>query len=393
MDAVTRVLTAINHEEPDRVPACESDFSAASIIKHYLGPNASSYGAVGYLRNLYKIPFISAIMRMMMSRTSTGASPFKSMLNLYREVKLDLFPAFFEMQPWKFIKGGFIDNFGKINKVEDYPGDDSQIVGYHGGIFKTIEDYENFPGHPDPNSSGFLKSFLALRRYQEEKIENKVFAIPAICGLMESTWEGFGIEIFSKIIAKPKVAQKLFDRRGKSAVQLASIYAENDAKAVWVYDDYGYKGGLFMSPRNYRKYVIPWIKKICQATHKHGCKLILHSCGDIEPIFGDLIEAGVDAFNPIEATTANPEYDIFKLNERFGDKTTFIGNIAPQMLSTGTQEEIKDYSMKLIRELAPGGGFIFSSGHSINPAIPLENFQLLLKIREKYGFYPINVPQ
>jgi uroporphyrinogen decarboxylase len=49
--------------------------------------------------------------------------------------------------------------------------------------------------------------------------------------------------------------------------------------------------------------------------------------------------------------------------------------------------------MKLIRELAPGGGFIFASGHSINPAIPLEHFQLLLEIREKYGYYPINVPE
>ena len=49
------------------------------------------------------------------------------------------------------------------------------------------------------------------------------------------------------------------------------------------------------------------------------------------------------------------EYNIFKLNERFGDKTTFIGNIAPQMLATGTKEEIENYSKKLIRELAPGG--------------------------------------
>jgi uroporphyrinogen decarboxylase len=209
---------------------------------------------------------------------------------------------------------------------------------------------------------------------------------------MEATWEGFGIEMFSRILAKPKQAKKLFDDRGKCTLELTKIYAENEAKAIWVYDDYGYKTGMFMSPQNYRKYVIPWMKQICEAAHKRDCKLILHSCGDIEPIFGDLVDAGVDAFNPLEATTANPEYDIFKLNNRFGDKTTFIGNIAPQMLSTGTNEEIRDYSKKLIRELAPGGGFIFASGHSINPAVPLEHFQILLDVREKYGYYPINVP-
>jgi uroporphyrinogen decarboxylase len=61
------------------------------------------------------------------------------------------------------------------------------------------------------------------------------------------------------------------------------------------------------------------------------------------------------------------------------------------MLATGSKQEIEEYAKKLIRELAPGGGFIFASGHSINPAIPLENFQILLTIREKYGYYPINV--
>ena len=393
MDAVTRVIKTIEHQEPDRVPACESDFSNATIIKHYLGPKAGTYGGLNALGKLYLIPFISRLMKMVMSHTAAGAATFKPMANLFHKINLDLFPAFIGLRPWKFIKGGFVDNFGRINKIETFPGDSSKIVGYHGGIFKNMEDYENFPGHPDPNDPYFLKNYLDLKRYQEEELNNEVFIVPGIYGLMEATWEGFGIEIFSRILAKPKLAEKIFNERGKLALELTKIFAENDAKAVWVFDDYGYKTGMFMSPQNYRRYVIPWIKRICKAAHKRDCKLILHSCGDIEPIFGDLVKAGVDAFNPIESTTANPEYNIFKLNERFGDKTTFIGNIAPQMLATGTKEEIENYSKKLIRELAPGGGFIFASGHSINPAIPLEHFQLLLKVREKYGYYPVNVPE
>ena len=62
------------------------------------------------------------------------------------------------------------------------------------------------------------------------------------------------------------------------------------------------------------------------------------------------------------------------------------------MLATGTIAEIEEYSKKLIRELAPGGGYIFSSGHSINPAVTLDRWQAVLNIREKYGNYPINVP-
>jgi uroporphyrinogen-III decarboxylase len=62
------------------------------------------------------------------------------------------------------------------------------------------------------------------------------------------------------------------------------------------------------------------------------------------------------------------------------------------MLSNGSITEIEDYCRKLIRELALGGGYIFSSGHSINPAVTLDRWQAVLRIREKYGNYPIKIP-
>ncbi len=94
----------------------------------------------------------------------------------------------------------------------------------------------------------------------------------------------------------------------------------------------------------------------------------------------------------IEPTTANSEYDIFKLNQKYGDQITFCGNLSPQMLTTGEIPEIETYAKKLIRELAPGGGYIFSSGHSINPAVTLDRFEAMLNIKRKYGKYPIKVP-
>ena len=156
-------------------------------------------------------------------------------------------------------------------------------------------------------------------------------------------------------------------------------------------DDYGYKGGPFMSPLNYRKYVFPWLKRICDTAHKGGLKFILHSCGDIEKIFEDIIKCGVDAVHPIEPTTANPEYDIFKLNEKYGDKITFVGNVSPQDLSDKNPEIIRDYTKRLLKEVAPGGGLILSSGHSINPAIKLENFLAMRETLSKYGKYPIQI--
>ncbi|MFX1445315.1 MAG: uroporphyrinogen decarboxylase family protein, partial [Promethearchaeota archaeon] len=140
------------------------------------------------------------------------------------------------------------------------------------------------------------------------------------------------------------------------------------------------------------KFVFPWIKQICDAAHKRDCKILLHSDGDLMEIFEDIVESGVDVLHPIESTTANPEYDIFKLNEKYGDKISFYGNLSPIMLAMGEISEIESYAKSLIRELAPGGGYIFSSGHSINPAVTLDRFEAMQDIRRKYGNYPINVP-
>jgi uroporphyrinogen decarboxylase len=109
-------------------------------------------------------------------------------------------------------------------------------------------------------------------------------------------------------------------------------------------------------------------------------------------IFEDIMKCGVDALNPIEPTTANPDYDIFKLAEKYKDKITFVGNISPVMLAVGTVSEIEEYSKRLIRELAPGGGYILSSGHSINPAITVDRWEAVMRVREKYGSYPIQIP-
>ncbi|MHA2087577.1 MAG: uroporphyrinogen decarboxylase family protein, partial [Promethearchaeota archaeon] len=288
---------------------------------------------------------------------------------------------------------GLIDEYGRIMKQVVYTakdGTDTVINEYFGGYFKDFDDYESWE-KPDPYWEARLINFRAGKEIQEE-MNNEVISVPSLGAMMECSWEGFGLENFSRILAKPKQARKVFEDRGKFTLELVKILAENDAEVVLLWDDYGYKNGLFMSPKNYRAYVFPWLKRICNIAHKRDCKVVLHSDGDLSEIFEDIIDCGVDALNPIEPTTANPEFDIFKLNKKYGDKITFIGNLSPVLLATGEIEEIKAYAKRLIREIAPGGGYIFSSGHSINPAVTVENFEAMYNIKRKFGRYPINVP-
>ena len=360
MDAQERVLTSVNHKEPDKVPAFESAFVNNTIVAHYGCDPRRAGGYKGYYE-------------------------------FSRRVGIDLVLSFVSLYPKTLIKGGkgFIDEYGRIMKMEPYK-DGTQIMAYQGGSFKTFEDYESFK-RPDPNLKARMDNFLLGTKVQKQ-MKNEVFSIPATGSLMECTWEGFGLENFSRLLARPKQVKKVFDDRGKFTLEMVKILAENDPKMILLWDDYGFKNGLFMAPRNYRKYVFPWVTRICNAAHKQDCKIMLHSDGDLMEIFEDIIKCGVDVINPIESTTANPEYDIFKLNQKYVDKLTFAGNLSPVMLALGEISEIEAYAKRLIRELAPGGGYIFSSGHSINPAVTVDRFEAMQNVRRKYGTYPINVP-
>ena len=381
MDAPERVLKAVNHEEPDRVPVFETAITNNTLYAHY-----------GI--KLKKTPKVRKIPDSWVRKGAENKKILRlgheKLYKFYRNAGIDLVPSLSSLFPRKFLKGRSIDEYGRIMKNEVYEKDGTTIGGYVGGAFKNFEDYESWEPL-DPHWVARTHTLEVAREIQAE-MNNEIFAIPSTGALMECSWEGFGLEQFSRILAKPKQAKRVFDDRGEFTLELVKILAERDAQMILLWDDYGYKMGLFMSPRMYRKYVFPWIKRICDAAHKHDCKIMLHSDGDLTQIFEDIINCGVDVLNPIEPTTANPEYDIFKLHEKYGDKITFCGNVSPIMLAMGEISEIEAYSKKLIRELAPGGGYIFSSGHSINPAISVDRFEAMQNVRRKYGAYPINVP-
>ncbi len=320
-----------------------------------------------------------------------GAGGYKLSYDFLRLVGIDLVLSYVGLFPRKFLKRGkgFIDEYGRIMKFEPYK-DDTQIMAYHGGYFKSFEDYESWE-QPDPNLNTRLAQFIEGRKIQKE-MNDEVFSIPATGSLMECTWEGFGLETFSRLLSKQKEIKKVFDDRGSFTLELVKILIEKDAQMILLWDDYGFKNGLFMKPSLYQKYIFPWIKRICDYAHKNDSKIFLHSDGDLLEIFEDIINCGVDVINPVESTTANPEYDIFKLNKKYGDRITFSGNLSPILLALGEISEIESYAKRLLRELAPGGGYIFGSGHSINPAVTLDRFEAMQSIKRKYGNYPINVP-
>ncbi|NHJ25306.1 MAG: hypothetical protein EAX89_12065 [Candidatus Lokiarchaeota archaeon] len=390
MDAKERVLKAVNHEEPDQVPSFEVSIDNLKIYTHF-GLKYGYQGNGDLLKKTYDLlKGDTKFLKKFIDKSSKVSDTLTPAIELYMKAGIDLCPIYITSLPVFYEREGIIDDYGRRMHFKKNPADNMDILYYMGGTFNTIEDFEQFPpmNPDDPKRETIFKNAKQI----EEKFKGKIYTIPSIGGIMEGTWQCFGLDKFSKFFARPKILRQIFDNRGKFAVEiLKRIIDWGEDGMIFMGDDYGFKNGLLMSPRYYEQYILPWLKRMCDIAHKAGVKFFLHSCGDILDIFESIIECGVDLIHPIEPTTANPNYDIFKLHQKYGDHITFVGNVSPQDLADQSHKVIERYVKKLIKNLAPGGGFILSSGHSINPAIKLENFLVMHETLKKYGKYPIQI--
>ncbi|MEM2633634.1 MAG: uroporphyrinogen decarboxylase family protein [Nitrososphaerota archaeon] len=119
---------------------------------------------------------------------------------------------------------------------------------------------------------------------------------------------------------------------------------------------------------------------------KANVYLLSYSCGSIYKFIPDLIEMGVDALNPIQVSAK--DMDTKKLKEEFGEKITFWGGgcNTQHILPHGSPEDVINEVKKRIKDLAPGGGFVFTQVHNIQADVPPENIVAMFETVKKYGF-------
>ena len=144
-------------------------------------------------------------------------------------------------------------------------------------------------------------------------------------------------------------------------------------------DDLGMQTGPQMSPAMYREFFKPRHAAMWQrAKQLADVKVMLHSCGDIGALLPDLIEAGLDAVNPVQITCSGMEPR--RLKAEFGRDITFWGGGCDtrEVLPRGTPQEVADHVRRQVEILAPGGGFVFQQVHNILADVPPENVIAML---------------
>jgi hypothetical protein len=149
--------------------------------------------------------------------------------------------------------------------------------------------------------------------------------------------------------------------------------------------DFGTQGGPFISPKAYRELFKPFHKTVNDWVHRRTpWKTFIHSCGSVSAFIPDFIEAGFDILNPVQTTAANMEARMLK--ERFGDRVTFWGGgvDTQKTLPFGTPEAVRREVQERMAIFGRGGGFIFNTVHNIQARVPVDNLLALFEAVNEY---------
>lgn len=227
-----------------------------------------------------------------------------------------------------------------------------------------------------------------LRREYETLLANESdnFVLAGIgFSVFERLWSLCGMEnalIF--MLDRPDFVHDLLERICDFNLKIIAIANEYPFDGFYFGDDWGQQRGLIMGPKLWRTFVKPRAKRLYAAAKKSNRLIIQHSCGDIQEIFPDLIEIGLDCYQ-----TFQPEiYDIEMVKKTYGNDLSFWGGISTQqLLPMGTPDTVRSECIRIMRIMGKGGGYIAAPTHALPGDIPPENIEAMLDVfmhQDKY---------
>lgn len=178
-------------------------------------------------------------------------------------------------------------------------------------------------------------------------------------------------DILMDLVLNPGFIEKLLRGIADYILKTMQILFDRfEFEGIALSDDYGTQQSLIMSPELWRKFIKPLLDDIYGFAKKHNRTVFHHSCGNIYPVIGDMIDCGLDILHPIQ-----PEaMDVFELKQEFGAHLTLCGGIRTQdLLPRGTVQEVRHEVTKLKQEMGKGGRYILEPGITLQADVPLDN--------------------
>ena len=195
--------------------------------------------------------------------------------------------------------------------------------------------------------------------------------------LYERAWTLRGMEsLMIDFYDEPQFVHELLGRIADYNIAQVREALKYDVDAVYFGDDWGQQHGLQMGPRLWREFILPQLQRMYAVVRDAGKFVMIHSCGDVDELFDDLIDIGLSSFNPFQ-----PEVmDVYSLLPRYRGRLAFHGGLSTQRtLPFGTVEDVRSEVRRLL-ELGGYGGYIFAPAHDVEGDVPLENMLAMIEI-------------
>jgi len=384
MNSRERVITALNHQEPDRVPI---DLGGTAVSTIAIPTYAALRRHLGLPeRPIETLEFVQQVARVdedVMDRLGVDVIPVFAN-------PPDAPPPALTTAPDGTVS--FQDDFGATLK---------KPTGCN------YFDWQEFPlpepslaalarmPWPNPADPGRYRGLRHRVQALRAGTERALFGM-APCGhdLFNQLFRVRGMENgLMDLVAEPEFAEAFFDRLCDTICTAQALFLTEVGDLIDVHfaaDDLAGQSGPLISPELWRRMIKPRQARIIATIKAHTrAPVFYHSCGAVTEFLDDLIDIGVDILNPVQVSAAG--MDTAGLKKRFGKNLVFWGGgcDTQAVLNSGTPAQVRQEVRRRIGDLAPGGGFVFNPVHNIQPQVPPENVAELFKAALKYGRYPI----
>jgi uroporphyrinogen decarboxylase len=398
MSSRERVLAAIEHREPDRVPIDLGGSPAISIEPALYSRLCAQLGIEGSAPKVYDVwQHLAWVEQPAVEVLGIDVLAIPRLTQPF-ETRID------RWQPWRLDDGTPVQipaNFNPISEADGslsfyLRGDLVAKKAPHSPYFDRMIEFKFHDPLPPVETFAlwiFTDEELEWARQWAETLraesDKALFGDP---GLILGRWSEYQ-EWLLTIAADPDYVLAFYERKTENLLSNLKLYAEvvgDNIDIVWFGEDFGTQKGLMISPRMFNELVAPHYQRVFDWIHRHTCwKVFFHCCGGIYPIISAFIEIGVNILNPVQTTAVgmNPA----RLKAEFGHRLTFWGGgIDTQMvLPFGSPEEVREQVKERIQIFGPGGGFVFSTIHNIQGDVPCDNLLAMYEAVHDYGKYPL----
>jgi len=382
MTARQRVLAALNHQTPDRVPID-------------LGGNQTGIHKFAYEALLRHLGIADEVT--IMDAVQQLARPCEPLLERFHVDTRYIAAGAAADFPGGIVsnyRGGRLwhdlsDEFGVTwSMPEDRPY--YMDISHHPLAQATLEDLADypFPKGDDPSRFAALRErALAIRN------DTPYAVVSGISGVVyEICWYMRGLQQwFIDMLTQPEFCEALLDQTLRFWLDWFRVFCDEVGDlvdVVMIGDDLAGQRGPLFRPDFYRRVVQPRHKRLVQYIRSRTqAKIWYHTCGACAAYIPDLLENGIDILNPVQISAAG--MDPATLKARFGDRLAFWGGAidAQHVLPTATPETVREHVRRNLEIWKPHGGYVFNNVHNIQAGVPPENIVALYDAAYAYGFY------